>query len=604
MQITKRKKITSLVLAFVMSFGLTSCFGSPANSGSSQGGASSSDSQDSASSSEWQDSASSSEWQDSASSSEWQDSASSSEWQDSSSDSQDSTSSDTGNSDSDVSSGGDSSSDDGANDSTEDSSMSSGEVLFFENGMPNYDAHEAEQMIFNAWFAPAGDKSAYQTYKDCGFTHIFLMGNNVGYIGLDTSYKPKFLEKLDTALGYCDELGIKAYLDISDCALNGMTAAQGKSGVLAAIEQYNAHPSFVGTCYDEPVVNTNTLNKRWGVVEMGPVIQAMATQYPAKEFMINSNPSTNTTFPWGTSAFTYEEYWEAQLQSINAHYKGSSTLNWLSADDYPLYIDNAGNKFLKEEWLECMGYLAVFKRDKTDLNLKTNFFLQSAPFESGRQFMRDRTPTYNDLRMQMYTLMAFGYDSLSFFTYATPPAGGDFSETQLGLVDRSGNTTATYTNSKKVIGEIKTFANTYMQFNGGWKGVWPIIGSSNTAGTRTDFTNLRRIGDGTKTKRMQSAITPRTWFGDAGIISATATQDTVMGCMNDKWGNPGLMLVNYNDTSKNLSSTVNVQFAAAKYDKAWVYIDGVQTEAQLVNGKLTVQLDVGEGVFVIPVKKA
>lgn len=602
MQITQGKKITSLVLAFLMSFGFTSCFGSPVNGGSSQGGASSSEWQ--SGSSDSQDSASSSEWQ--GGSSDSQDSASSSEWQDSSSDLQDSASSDEGGSDSDVSSGGDSSSDDGANDSTEDSSMSSDELLFFENGMPNYDAHEAEQMIFNAWFAPEVKKEAYQTYKDCGFTHIFLMGNNVGYIGLDSSYNPKFLQNLDTALGYCDELGIKAYLDVSDCALNGMTATQGKNAVLSAIAQYNQHPSFVGTCYDEPVINTNTLNKRWGVVEMGPVIQTMATQYPAKEFMINSNPSTNAIYPWGTSAFTYEEYWEAQLQSINAHYKDSTTPNWLSADDYPLYIDSAGNKFLKEEWLECMGYLAVFKRDKTNLNLKTNFFLQSTPFESGRQFMRDRTPSYNDLRLQLYTLMAFGYDSMSFFTYATPPyvAGGDFSETQLGLVDRSGNTTATYTNSKKVIGEIKTFANTYMQFNGGWKGVWPIIGSNNTAGTRQDFTYLRRIGDGTNTKRMQSAIAPASWFGNAGIISATATQDTIMGCMNDTWGNPGLMVVNYNDTSKNLSSTVNLQFAAAKYDKAWVYIDGVQTEVTLTNGKLTLQLDVGEGVFVIPVKKA
>ena len=564
MKVTKRNKVVSMVLALMMAFSLSGCFGSPMqNSSSSQGGDSSSfGASDSMSESNSQD-------------------------EDSSSDSQDSSSSD---------------SQDSSSDSSEEPDE---EELFFANGMPNYDAHDGGSIIFNAWVAPAGDISAYQTYKDCGFTHIFLMGNNVGYIGLDSSKNPVFQQKIDTALGYCDELGLKAYLDVSDCALNGMTAAQGKNATLAAIGQYASHPSFIGSCYDEPVINTNTLNKRWGVVEMGPVIDAMQAQYPTKEFMINSNPSTNCKYPWGTNSFTYEEYWEAQLQNINVHYKGTDTYNWLSADDYPLYVDSAGNKFLKEEWLECMAYLSVFKRDKTDMNLKTNFFLQSIPFETNRQFMRDRTPSYNDLRLQLYTLMAFGYDSMSFFTYATPPAvsGGDFSETQLGLVDRSGNTTATYTNSKKVIGEIKTFENTYMQFNGGWKGVWPIIGSNNTAGSKVDFTNLRKIGNGTDTKRMQSAITPSTWFTKSGLLSASATEDTLMGCMNDTWGNPGLMLVNYNDTSFNKVSETTLTFNKSRYDKAWVYIDGEQTEVALSNGKLTLNLDIGEGVFVVPIKK-
>ena len=247
-----------------------------------------------------------------------------------------------------------------------------------------------------------------------------------------------------------------------------------------------------------------------------------------------------------------------------------------------------------------MAYLAVFKRDKTEMNLQTNFFLQSAPFESNRQFMRDRTPTYNDLRLQMYTHMAFGYDSLSFFTYGTPPAEGDFNQTQLGLVDREGNPTETYTNSKKVIKEIKTFANTYMQFNDNWVGAYTVLGSNNTDNTRKDFDNLKRIGNGTDTKRMHSAITSNSWFRQNGITAVTATEDTVMGCMNDTWGNPGLMVVNYNDTSKNKSNTVNIQLKAATYDKAWVYIDGVQDEVPLINGKLTLHLGVGEGVFVIP----
>ena len=485
----------------------------------------------------------------------------------------------------------------------EESVEDSSEVLFFDNGMPNYNAHSADELILNAWYAPETTKEAYQLFKDCGFNRMFLMGHNVGYIGLDSSQNPTFKENMEKALTYCDELGLKVYLDVSDCAVNGVSAAAGKKAVLAVIEKYKNHPSFAGVCYDEPVINTNTLNKRWGVTEMSPVIQEMATKYPGEEFVINSNPSTNCIYPWGTSSFTYEEYWEAQLSNINAHFKGTDTPNWLSADDYPLYIDSAGNKFLKEEWLECMAYIAVVKRDNADMNLKTNFFLQSIPFENNRQFMRNRTPSYEDLRLQMYTLMAFGYDSLSFFCYATPPAvtNGDFTTEQVGLVDRSGAPTATYNASKKVIGEVKNFANTYMQFNGGWKGAYTILGTNTSS--RVDFDYLNRIGNGTDTKRMKSAKIDNTWIRAKGLKSMSATEDTVVGCMEDQWGNPGLMVVNYNDTSKQKTSQVNIRFDVTKYNKAWVYIDGVQNEVPLTSGKLTLNLGVGEGVFVIPVKK-
>lgn len=484
---------------------------------------------------------------------------------------------------------------------------SSEEILFFENGMPNYDAHLAREMIFNAWYAPTPDLAEYQEFLDCGFNRIFLLGHLVGgNVGLDSSKKPVFNSLMDSALEICDQLGIKAYVDVSDCAVNGMTAEQGKSAILKVLEKYSAYSSFAGTCYDEPVINTNTLNKRWGLVEMSPVIQAMASQYPNAEFMMNLNPSTNTGFPWGTSAFTYEEYLEAQVNNINKHYAGTNTLNWLSADDYPLYVNSSGHKFLKPQWLECMAYLAVFKRDSS-ANLATNFFLQSMPFETAtaNTLARDRTPSYNDLRLQIYTLMAFGYDSLSFFCYATPPiTKGQFSDVQTALVDRDGNPTATYTASKQVISEIKKFANTYMNFSGGWKGVHTVVGSNNTSGAREDFTLLNAIGNGTTTKRMNSAKTSNTWFRQNGMTLITATEDTVIGCMNDSWNNPGLMVVNYNDTSENKTSTVNIQFSSAKYNKAWVYIDGVQNEVTLTNGKLTLNLDVGEGVFVIPVKKA
>ena len=68
--------------------------------------------------------------------------------------------------------------------------------------------------------------------------------------------------------------------------------------------------------------------------------------------------------------------------------------------------------------------------------------------------------------------------------------------------------------------------------------------------------------------------------------------------MKDKSGNPGFMVVNYNDTTYNKTSKVEIKFDSA--DKALVFIDGVKQDLTLTNNVLTLNLDVGEGVFVIP----
>ena len=62
----------------------------------------------------------------------------------------------------------------GSNGNSTDGDCSSGIVE--EKGLPDYDAVQAEQMIFNGWFAPKVTKESFQEYKDCGFNYIFLMG--------------------------------------------------------------------------------------------------------------------------------------------------------------------------------------------------------------------------------------------------------------------------------------------------------------------------------------------------------------------------------------------------------------------------------------------
>ena len=75
-------------------------------------------------------------------------------------------------------------------------------------------------------------------------------------------------------------------------------------------------------------------------------------------------------------------------------------------------------------------------------------------------------------------------------------------------------------------------------------------------------------------------------------------EDVIIGYMKDGSGNPGFMVVNYNDTSRN--KKVNAKMNFGDYTQAQVYRKGKKTVVDLKDGMLDVALDVGEGVFVIP----
>ena len=432
-------------------------------------------------------------------------------------------------------------------------------------GLPDYDAVKADEMVFMGWYSPTISRENFETYKACGFNYIFLQGN-VGPVGGSAVIE---------ALELCEELDIKAFVDIS----------QAEDLLLSSAERFSKYNSFVGFNYDEPVIYTNTLNDRLGIVELSAYVKAMHKQQPKAEFLVNLNPTNAVGYPWGTPPFTYAEYLQAQQTYINSIYAGSDCDNWISCDDYPLCRNTSAKTeyYLKTTWLQNLEYLANVKRD-SEIPLTSNFFIQTMPLGTDK----DRIPTYNDLRLQLYTLMAYGYDSASFFCYATPPQTGEFNREQAALIDRNGNKTSIYTDSQKVIGEITKFSNTYMQFNDNWLGIFPILGSNNTAKDDMYYNNSFDC-------LMQPIKTEKAL---KGVKALTATEDTIVGYMQDNVGNPGYMAVNYNDTTYGKKS--DVTFTFNKYNKAYVYIDGVKEDVVLKNNQLTLHLDIGEGVFVIP----
>ena len=84
------------------------------------------------------------------------------------------------------------------------------------------------------------------------------------------------------------------------------------------------------------------------------------------------------------------------------------------------------------------------------------------------------------------------------------------------------------------------------------------------------------------------------------LKEVTTSQDTLFGYFNDEDGNDGIMAVNYNETSLNLTDEIALTFDGSKYNKAVCYIGGEKVIKTLNKGKLNLTLGVGEGVFIIP----
>ena len=126
-----------------------------------------------------------------------------------------------------------------------------------------------------------------------------------------------------------------------------------------------------------------------------------------------------------------------------------------------------------------------------------------------------------------------------------------------------------------------------MQFNDGWQGVCPVLGTNNTSKDPNYYN-----------KTIDSMTTPLSINKLSGIKNVTSDEDIIIGYMKDKKGNSGFMVVNYNETHLNKKVNLNMEFNG--FTKADLYQNGERTTIDLSNNNLPIKLNVGEGVFVIP----
>ncbi len=427
--------------------------------------------------------------------------------------------------------------------------------------LPNYDEYETEyETVISGWLIPSSLNE----------TNVKWI-NEAGVSVLHALSFPTYNASAKAALDLLGSNGVKVYVNTG--------SRDGSS--YRKISSFKQNSAVLGMALDEP-------NKA-EITSMAQQAEWWNQNADGRNFYCNLYPSfaqvVQSEFN-GDYASYLRYYCDNVLNNLTTGEK------WLSADRYPLTYDNDGNKCLDNAWLSDVQILAnVAKQYK---NVKTNFFIQTMPYgikEDGSPNgaiygSRDRVPTYEDIRMQEYALAAFGYDGISLFCYATPLVGLEFAESQEAMISRSGEKTAIYESVKKANSEILAFDHVLQQFD--WIGTFTNdAGQTNDDKPRTQnssFRLLNRIS-------IKSVLS---------LNSVTTSRDTLFGYFNDVDGNDGIMAVNYNETSLNLTDEVTLNFDSSKYNKAICYVGGKKQVVNLSGGKLNLELGVGEGVFVIP----
>lgn len=221
-------------------------------------------------------------------------------------------------------------------------------------------------------------------------------------------------------------------------------------------------------------------------------------------------------------------------------------------------------------WLACLEETAKAAKN---YGAEQHYFIQATKHFNYRKVYA------NDLRYQFFVDMAFGVRHFSYFTYRTS-FWNDFDKS---CVDNliSGKKYDTYDYAQQVNAEMSSFDHVYLSFD--WNGTKTFVGTENPDGGNSSFEILK-----------YSIETL-----DA-IKNVSATQDTIIGQFKDKDNNDGLIITNYTDPLDNISSRVSLEFKNA--NRAIVYRNGEKVIYEVKDNKLKLDLEPGEGVFMIPVK--
>ena len=436
------------------------------------------------------------------------------------------------------------------------------------------------EVTIDGEFKKIGDfrnEKTYQEYRDCGFDILLLLGN-------DTYKGEEFATSdLKMNLELCKKVGLKAIvhdkrlhdLSMQEHSLIGEEFESFEAlvdYVRSCMNPYMGHPNFYGvTLYDEPryqhLPAVSEITRAVKAVDEKFFVHTCLLPYFAgvDYGLLDFQSSLKEEFTKGLSSTeVYEKYIATHLELTGA--------NYVAYDNYPIFYtmeEGYGTKgtmlcFTYFHTLQMVTEQAKAHGAKIDLTIQT-YADYSTPM---RQCDED------DIRFQAYAALAFACKNISYFTYFMFPTRRTGTICQ-AIMDDYGNKIVYYETQR--VNQIA-------------QKVYAVTENFSYAGTDL-------VSDGEEPKLFEQV--KRTKFDR--IVEAKVSQPTLINrLVDEKRGVEGFMLVNSSDPAQKLCDRVTLTFNNAS--KAVVYIDGNPSYIALEEGKLTLNITCGDGVFIIPME--
>lgn len=419
-------------------------------------------------------------------------------------------------------------------------------VANYPKGAP--ELKDEKEMFIGAYCAPQPTDEQYKWVAESGITHMFVGGGdyltNWGY-GYDDE------EYYSLPFDYAAKYGVKCVMHVKDTSYKVM-------GEL--LEEVKARENFEGfLVYDEPPAT------QYG--RLASDYKRYKVEVPNQPYYVNLLPTYSQKEQLGKKKtgeyYTYEEYLEEYKNKVLKKYDANYRV--LMCDHYPLKEGGITN-----DWLYN---LELLRTAADEVNGEVYLFLQS------QGFLGEWRQPYSvaEMTFQMYVNMAYGARGLAHYPYQTPESSDEKRNPASILPD--GTKSTMYPLVKAMNTELKKFDGVYLDFD--WKAVVAKAGKRNIDKTNLNFE---------KCSNLQESY---------GLLKKVECKyDAIVGCFENEQGYQGFLAVNFNDPKKELKNEVTLYFKKA--DKAIVYLDGEPKTFDVKDGKLTLDLGLGEGAFVVP----
>lgn len=258
-----------------------------------------------------------------------------------------------------------------------------------------------------AWYSVPAEQTSlmrYQELKDSGITYSLTMYPNA--------------DALAKALDIAQQAGIKV---IASCPEFGKDTQK-------VVERFKHHPALAGYLLrDEP-----SASEFPGLAGWAKSIHAMDS---AHFLYINLLPNYASAKQFGTP--TYQEYVSTFAKEV--------PVEFLSFDHYPVVDDT-----LRPEWYQNLEIVSNAAR-----SVGKPFWA----FALATPHSHYPVPTLAQLRLEVFSALAYGAQGIQYFTYWTPLEDKNFQD---GPMTREGKRTDIYDRVKQVNSEIKGLSGVFL----------------------------------------------------------------------------------------------------------------------------------------------